>query len=545
MKLSIRIWILGIALALSLATVLTGDSTLRFLAFLSVLVLLGILSYFKSKPGKILITIVFLATIIFIAYNSVETGALVTSVAKDSLIQQHGLQQGEIIKEFNSVKIETKQDYLNEINKLTFTEEKRLDIITNKDIYTLFTNETPQITVGDTPRTNIQTGLDLRGGARALVQPDIPITDQELDDLIAVSRNRFNVYGLSDVNIKGVSDLSNNKFMLVEVAGATPSDLEDLISQQGKFEAKIGNQTVFEGGEKDISDVCRNDASCASITQCLPTQEGYQCRFAFTIYLRESAAQKHADVTSNISLDETGQYLTEDLVLLIDDKEVDTLKISSGLRGQVTTQISIQGSGVGLTQQDALDDARSSMNHLQTVLITGSLPYKLEIVKLDTIFEKLGKDFIYSILIAGLSAVIIVSLIIFIRYRKFKLSLALLLTSFSELFIILGVAAIIKWNLDLPSIAGILATIGTGVDQQIVIIDETEKNKSLSIVARIKRASFIILASYLTLVAAMLPLYWAGAGLFKGFALTTIIGVTSAILITRPAFADIIKRLET
>mgnify|MGYP001578887089 CR=1 FL=1 len=114
-----------------------------------------------------------------------------------------------------------------------------------------------------------------------------------------------------------------------------------------------------------------------------------------------------------------------------------------------------------------------------------------------------------------------------------------------ELFIILGVAAIIKWNLDLPSIAGILATIGTGVDQQIVIIDEAEKNKALSIIARMKRASFIILASYLTLVVAMLPLYWAGAGLFKGFALTTIIGITSAILITRPAFADIVKRMES
>ena len=38
---------------------------------------------------------------------------------------------------------------------------------------------------------------------------------------------------------------------------------------------------------------------------------------------------------------------------------------------------------------------------------------------------------------------------------------------------------------------------------------------------------------------------WAGAGLFKGFAFTTILGVTAAVLITRPAFADIIKRIES
>jgi len=119
-----------------------------------------------------------------------------------------------------------------------------------------------------------------------------------------------------------------------------------------------------------------------------------------------------------------------------------------------------------------------------------------------------------------------------------------LFTSFSELFIILGFAALIRWNLDLPSIAGILATIGTGVDQQIIIMDEAKRRKTLSIKQRIKHASSIILTAYLTLVAAMIPLYWAGAGLFKGFAFTTIIGVTAGILVTRPAFAEMIKRIE-
>ena len=39
----------------------------------------------------------------------------------------------------------------------------------------------------------------------------------------------------------------------------------------------------------------------------------------------------------------------------------------------------------------------------------------------------------------------------------------------------------------------------------------------------------------------MLPLFWAGAGILKGFALTTIIGVSIGVLITRPAIAEIIK----
>jgi len=477
---------------------------------------------------------------------SFESGVVVKSVDQAAPIFTEGLRAGEIIKEINGEKIENKEDYASAVNKLFLGEgEERIDMKTKSNNYIFLTNESLGITVENVPKTRIQTGLDLRGGARALVQPEVEITDAQLQDLIDISRNRFNVYGLSDVSIKGVSDLSGNKFMLVEVAGATPDDLEQLISQQGKFEAKVGNITVFEGGEKDISDVCRNDATCASITDCFPVQGGrYVCNFAFTVFLREEAARKHADVTANLSLDETGQYLSEDLYLFVDDVEVDSLRISSSLRGQVTTQIQIQGSGSGATQEEAIKDTRGSMNQLQTVLLTGSLPYKLEIVKLDTISPNLGSEFISSIFVAVIAAIFVVSILVFVRYRKIKASFALLFTAFAELFIILGVAALIKWNLDLPSIAGILATIGTGVDQQIIILDEAVHRKFLSIKERLKRASSIILAAYLTLFAAMIPLYWAGAGLFKGFALTTIIGVTAGVLITRPAFAEMIRRIE-
>ena len=39
----------------------------------------------------------------------------------------------------------------------------------------------------------------------------------------------------------------------------------------------------------------------------------------------------------------------------------------------------------------------------------------------------------------------------------------------------------------------------------------------------------------------MVPLLFAGAGLIKGFAITTIIGVTNGVFITRPAFAKMIE----
>ena len=102
----------------------------------------------------------------------------------------------------------------------------------------------------------------------------------------------------------------------------------------------------------------------------------------------------------------------------------------------------------------------------------------------------------------------------------------------------------IRWNLDLPSIAGILATMGTGIDQQIIVMDEATQGKFLSLKQRMKRAFSIILGAYFTAVVAMLPLLWAGAGLLKGFAVTTIIGITAGVLITRPAFTDMIKKIS-
>ena len=244
-------------------------------------------------------------------------------------------------------------------------------------------------------------------------------------------------------------------------------------------------------------------------------------------------------------MDGTGQYLSEKLYLYVDDIEVDSLLIGASLKGQATTEISIQGSGQGATQEKALDSAKENMRRLQTILITGSLPYKLEIVKLDTISPTLGREFTRSIIMLGIVVFIIISAVLLVRYRKIKMTLAVILTMFSEAFITLGIAAFIGWNLDAPGIAGIIAGMGTGVNDQIVIIDESVSGENSSLKDRIKRALFIIFGAFFTIVAAMIPLFWAGAGLLRGFALTTIIGVSVGILITRPAFADIIRRIES
>ena len=500
----------------------------------------------KKIGFRLWVLIIALVLAVLAISPSFKTGVMIKSIDKNSTAFEEGLRQGMVIKEINGKEIKDFQDFSSALLEITYTNFTKIVIKTEEEEFVIFTDKPIDMTIGSVPRTKIKTGLDLSGGARALVKPvNASLSALEISDLISTTSERFNVYGISDITVRSVQDLEGNYFMLVEIAGATPSDLEELVAKQGKFEAKIGNETVFVGGEKDIRSVCRNDASCARIEGCGAVQEGYACRYSFAIYLSEEAAEKHASITSNLGINTTqsGRYLDKQLDLYVDDNIVDSLLISEDLKGRVATEIAVSGSGFGATQETAFESAKESMHKLQTILITGSLPYKLEIVKLDTISPVLGQKFIFYLVLAGIASIVAVSLIVIIRYKKLKYSLAVLLTSFSEVIIILGFAALIKWNLDLASIAGILVTIGTGVDQQIIILDESRIGK-VGMSDKIKRAFFIIISAYFTAIASLIPLYWAGAGLLRGFAVTTIIGITSGVLITRPAFIEILKKFE-
>ncbi|MGD9276197.1 MAG: hypothetical protein PVJ67_03430 [Candidatus Pacearchaeota archaeon] len=505
------------------------------------------------KLWLLIIVLSFSLLSIFVSSNGInflEKGVMITSVKTNTSAFDSGLREGQIIVSIDGKTIDNLQDYANALKDKYLTEENVKTIITTKESeIILFSSVAPEITVSEIPKTNIKTGLDLSGGARALVKAEgRDLTQSELNDLVDITSNRLNEFGLTDLSIRPVSDLEGNNFMLIEIAGATPDDLEELISKQGKFEAKIKNETVFIGGERDITSVGRSGQE-AYIENPVQANDGtYVSNFRFSVYLSEEAAKRHAEITKNLSVNSTpqGNYLSEKLDFYIDDMflEGQSLLISEGLKGRVTTQISISGSGTGATRDEAIENAEADMKKLQTILITGSLPFKLEIVKLDTISPTLGEEFVRSILLAGLAALLAASIVIFIRYRKIKSSIAIIGISISEIIIILGIASFIEWNLDLPSIAGILATIGTGLDDLIVVLDETKQGSHLSIKQRIKRAFAIILGAYFTSLVSLFPLLWAGAGLLKGFAVTTIIGISVGVLITRPAFAEIVKKFE-
>ncbi|PIN98445.1 MAG: hypothetical protein COT90_04380 [Candidatus Diapherotrites archaeon CG10_big_fil_rev_8_21_14_0_10_31_34] len=200
--------------------------------------------------------------------------------------------------------------------------------------------------------------------------------------------------------------------------------------------------------------------------------------------------------------------------------------------------------GFGSDEKDALE----KLSNLAILLESGSLPIGVESIGKETISPNLGEEFLNVVSLMGLIALFIVVLVLFIRYREPKLIIPMAFTVFAEVVIILGFASFIKWNLDLASLAGIIAAVGTGVDDQIVISDELlrkEADYDTSSVNRVKRAFFIIFAAAATSLVTMAPIILFGFGLGKlvGFAITTIVGVLVGVFITRPAFGELAKYL--
>ena len=483
--------------------------------------------------------------------SSASLAGMVSPVATQSLMSR------ERIIEINGAPIKNTGDYYSFIEKLQ--PNRTYTFKTDKGLYRLYSKtgldgnaEDIGLRGSEAPTTNIRKGLDLQGGIRVLLQPEKPVSVSDMGILLENMAQRLNVYGLSDIVVKEAKDLSGNQYVTVEIAGVNEEEVKDLIAKQGKFEAFIGNTTVFRGGKNDITYVCRT-ADCSGIDPnvgCSVAQDNlWYCRFRFSITLAPEAADRQAAATGDLQVVQ-GQgddnYLSEPLLLYLDNKEVDRLNIGAELKGQAVTSVAVSGSGLGKTQEEAVADSLKNMKKLQTVMITGSLPVQLNIVKTDSISPILGEQFIRNSWIIAIASMIAVSLVIFIKYRKWKISVPVIITMLAEITCLLGIAAIIGWNIDIAAIAGIIVTIGTGVNDQIVITDETlsgRREQKGSWKNMMKRAFFIIFAAFFTNVVAMLPLWFAGAGLLKGFAVTTILGITVGVLVTRPAYAQIVGML--
>lgn len=368
----------------------------------------------------------------------------------------------------------------------------------------------------------ISQGLDLKGGSTVQIHLDQPVDQDTMNKVTTVLDKRLNLFGVADIKVRP----SGNQDVIVEIAGAKPDDVAKIVGTPGKFEAKINNQTVITGSD---------------ITTVKPYEvTGTNWAVPFTLSL--DGAKKFAAAAQGKAHQNVDFYL--------DDRLVTTAEISEGVaNGVPLTDVEISGGSP--TKDEATNTARG----IQAILQSGALPVKVSIAGISSVSAELGSQFQTGALIAGVLALIVVSIIIFVRYRTPILVIPIIVTSLAELILILGAASVIHYSIDLPAIAGILAAIGTGVDDQIIITDEVLKRGKVSkrrrtgLNIKIKGAFFIIYASAATLIAAMIPLAYVGftrgvtgIGILSSFAITTVLGVLIGIFITRPVYAKFIEK---
>lgn len=196
----------------------------------------------------------------------------------------------------------------------------------------------------------------------------------------------------------------------------------------------------------------------------------------------------------------------------------------------------IPGRGIiegNMTSQEASD--------LKLLLNAGALPVPLEIVENRTVSATLGQDSITRSLRAGIVGVIALMIFMIAYYRLPGLlaNVALLL----YLCLIIAVTSWLEVTLTLPGIAGIILTLGTAVDANIIIFERLKeelwarKSMRSAVAAGFDRAWTAILDANVTTLIAAAVLYWLGTSLIKGFAIMLFIGVLcslfTAVTVTR------------
>lgn len=357
----------------------------------------------------------------------------------------------------------------------------------------------------------IETGLDLQGGSIIYMESDEPITPENMTTVLEVIDTRVRGgLGVKDVKVRPWGDT----FIIVEIAGVRPEDAESLIGRPGKLTVKVGNITTFSGGDLE---------RIGTYTR----EPGQGLGVPFTITAVAAENFRNAALSTNF----------EDVYMYLDDELVNNAPIGESLREEFRQGRSIRD--LILTVGEDPQRARE----IEIILRSGALPVKLDIVGSSGVSPALGANFADNAKKVGVLVLIGVSMVVFLRYRRVELSAPILLTGFSEVVIILGVSSLIGHNIDLPSIAGIIASIGTGFDNQIVILDELLMEKRYSLVRRMKNAFFIVIGSWMTLMAAMAPLFLLAGTQVKGFAIIIILGATAGVFITRPAYARILGHI--
>jgi preprotein translocase subunit SecD len=263
--------------------------------------------------------------------------------------------------------------------------------------------------------------------------------------------------------------------------------------------------------------VTGQDLSSAN-PQLNPEQPG---RYEVSFHLFTAAAQRFGPFT------ETNLHKQMAIVL---DHKVQSAPVINGR---------IEDSGVieGNFDQDSAKD-------LALILRAGALPASIKYLEERTVGPSLGADSIRDGVRASIGSLIAVMLFLVFYYRLSGINavVALLL----NLLILLAALAYFGGVLTLPGIAGVVLTIGMGVDSNVLVFERIReelyggKANSSAVELGFDRAFLTIIDTHITTLVSAAFLFLFGTGPVKGFAVTLVIGLLSnlftSIYVSRAIF---------
>ncbi len=338
--------------------------------------------------------------------------------------------------------------------------------------------------------------------------------------------------------------LTGESFVVVEVPGERDEEdrLADIIRQEGRFEI---HGTVEPEPNVTTELIGRGDGVLqGSVSQPIEDEDRGDGTYYVSFRMDDQTTQRFMDV-----MVETGGADPSDATrrdhpprMYFDGEEVFNGSLQPSLAQQVR-----EGTWDGGLRVTGMD--RDQAQLVSVALRAGELPAPVRIVSTQTISPLQGDLFKQYSLIVAFFAILAVGAAVYNRYRDLRVAVPTVLTGLAEVVILLGVSAALNFNIDLAYIAGMIAVIGTGVDDLIIIADEVQERGHVQSAEvyrkRLKRAFIIIGMAATTTIGAMLPLAWVGLGRISGFAVVTIVGVLIGVLITRPAYGSFLRELIT
>lgn len=380
-------------------------------------------------------------------------------------------------------------------------------------------------------RAELESIFESEGGKVTSYQQGVSKATGEL--VKKILENKLNSGGTKDTKINILTGMGNvAQYVRVELAGIDMNQAKELVGKQGKFEIRIqtnGNQSEHILYGDSISSV-------GTVAKELRTSSWYT---PFTLNAAGASSLREAAIKTGATSDPQNHHL----LMILDNKTIFSGPLEPTLAGQIQAgpvQSMQASTGTGNSGYIQAED-------LEIHLRAGALPVETKIVGSGAVPAEQGAKNKMVSIIAGILALITVGIVIYYRYREPSIVLPMVLINASEVLILLGFISAIKFQIDLPTIAGLIAVVGTGIDQMVVITDEILHEGRIPsqnlYLKRLARALMIIVIAAATVVIAMVPLMLMPLTTLQGFALITILGVLVGVIVTRPAYGKIIMEI--